>query len=410
MNLTERFIRYVRINTQSGDAEQIPSTEGQWDLARTLATDMASIGISNVRVSSNCYVFGEIPANTSRKVPSLGLIAHMDTASEASGDHVNPHIIRGYDGSRILLNEETGMSMSPEEFPALRAGIGKDIIVTDGTTLLGGDDKAGVTEILCAAEELLSHPEIPHGKICIGFTPDEEVGRGPEKFDIADFGADFAYTVDGGRLGEMECENFNGASAVLHFRGNLIHPGEAKGRMINAVLLAMEFNDGLPKNQTPADTEGREGFYHLLHLNGNVGSAESAYIIRDHDRQLFEARKNKVMDIVRAMNEKYGEGTVTADVQDSYYNMKEKIEPHMELITLAKEAMTQNGVTPVIQPIRGGTDGAQLSFRGLPCPNLCTGSENHHGPYEFAVIQDMEKIRDILVSLIQNFAKYNWKG
>lgn len=401
MNLTERFLRYVAVNTQSAESERIPSTDCQWDLIRLLEQDMKDLGISDVRVSEQGYVFGRIPSNVDHRVPVIGLIAHMDTAGECSGKDVKPRIIRNYDGGTIVLNEALGMSMDPGKFPSLRAGIGKDIIVTDGTTLLGADDKAGVTNILCAAEILLTHPEIPHGEICIGFTPDEEVGRGADGFDVADFGADVAYTVDGGLLGELEYENFNAATAVVRVKGSVIHPGEAKGKMINAALLAMEFNEQIPKGQTPADTEGREGFWHLLNVRGDVGSAEMVYIIRDHDRKLFEDRKQIFGQIAEELNRKYGAGTVAAEVTDSYYNMKEMIEPHMELIEKAEAAMREHGVTPRVVPVRGGTDGARLSYMGLPCPNLCTGGANFHGPYEFTVIQDMETIRDILVSIVK---------
>ncbi len=401
MNLTERFLRYVAVNTQSAESERIPSTDCQWDLIRLLEQDMNDLGISDVRVSDQGYVFGRIPSNVEKALPVIGLIAHMDTAGECSGKDVNPRIIRNYDGGTIVLNESLGMTMDPGKFPSLRAGIGKDIIVTDGTTLLGADDKAGVTNILCAAEILLTHPEIPHGEICIGFTPDEEVGRGADGFDVADFGADVAYTVDGGLLGELEYENFNAATAVVRVKGSVIHPGEAKGKMINAALVAMEFNEQIPKGQTPADTEGREGFWHLLNVRGDVGSAEMVYIIRDHDRKLFEERKQIFGQIAEELNRKYGAGTVAVEVTDSYYNMKEMIEPHMELIEKAEAAMREHGVTPRVVPVRGGTDGARLSYMGLPCPNLCTGGANFHGPYEFTVIQDMETIRDILVSIVR---------
>ena len=405
MNLTERFLRYVAINTQSAEAETIPSTACQWDLIRLLEEDMKELGISDVRVSPEGYVFGQIPANVPGSIPAIGLIAHMDTAGEYSGKDVKPRIIRNYTGGTVVLNQALGLSMSPEQFPSLAAGIGKDLIVTDGTTLLGADDKAGVTEILCAAEYLLSHPEIPHGKICIGFTPDEEVGRGADAFDVQDFGADFAYTVDGGLLGELEYENFNAATAVLRFTGNVIHPGEAKGKMVNAALLAMEFNQAIPAGETPADTEGREGFYHLLRMQGDVAAAESVYIIRDHDKTLFEERKETFRRIAAELQKKYGEERIRLSLRDSYYNMIEKIRPHMELIEIAEAAMKEQGVTPRVLPVRGGTDGARLSYMGLPCPNLCTGGANFHGPYEFAVIQDMETIRDILVSIVRRFAE-----
>lgn len=405
MNLTERFIRYATINTQSAEAESIPSTTCQWDLIRVLEQDMKDLGISEVRVFEHGYVFGCIPATTEKDVPAIGFIAHMDTATEASGKGVKPRIVETYDGGTIVLNETLGISMDSEQFPILKQTIGKDLIVTDGTTLLGGDDKAGVTTILCAAEYLLQHPEIPHGKICIGFTPDEEVGRGPDMFDVEDFGAKFAYTVDGGLAAELQYENFNGATAEIEIRGNLIHPGEAKDKMVNAGLVAMEYNALLPAGQTPRDTSGYEGFFHLLHIEGDTGRAAMTYLIRDHSREIYERRKADMRAAAAAINEKYGEGTLEIRIRDAYSNMKEMVEPYPEILELAKKAMMANDVAPEIVPIRGGTDGARLSFMGLPCPNLGTGSANHHGPYEFAVIQEMEKVRDILVSIAAGAAE-----
>ena len=407
MNLTERFLRYVTIHTTSSEltSETIPSTPCQWDLARVLEQDMKGLGIDQVHVSSHAYVFGKIPSNIQKKAPAIGFIAHMDTSPDASGKNVHPRIIRNYDGGEIILNEALGMSMSPASYEVLSAAIGKDLFVTDGTTLLGGDDKAGVTAILCAAEYLLQHPEIPHGEICIGFTPDEEIGNGPTEFDVADFGADLAYTVDGGLMSELQYENFNGASAFVEVRGSLIHPGEAKGKMINAGLVAMEFNSLLPAGQTPRDTCGYEGFYHLTDMKGDVAHASLSYIIRDHSRAIFEERKNKMREAAREINRRYGEGTLELHLRDSYFNMSEMIEPHPELLENAKKAMLASGVTPEVVPIRGGTDGARLSFMGLPCPNLGTGSANHHGPYEFAIIQEMETVRDILVGIAAEFAR-----
>lgn len=411
MNLTERFLRYVKINTQSAEADHIPSTACQWDLIRILEQDMKDLGISDVRVSNQGYVFGKIPSNVDSPVPALGLIAHMDTALESSGEHVNPRIIEKYDGKEIILNQQMHLSMGPDQYKVLEEAVGKDIIVTDGTTLLGADDKAGITEILCAAEQLILHPEIPHGDICIGFTPDEEVGNGPAGFDIDDFGADYAYTVDGGMLGRLEFENFNAATARISIHGHTIHPGTAKGLMVNALLLAMELNALLPSNQTPADTEGYEGFFHLASLSGDIGEVQMQYLIRDHSSELFQWRKELMKKAVESLRKKYGMDTIELSMEDTYYNMKEKLAPFPELMEIPRKAMLRNGVEPKTEPIRGGTDGVRLSFMGLPCPNLCTGSENHHGPYEFAVIQDMEKIRDILVSIAEAFAdpSIQWK-
>ena len=407
MNLTERFLRYVKINTQSNEytADTIPSTACQWDLARVLEQDMKDLGISQVRVSSQGYVFGKIPANTDKEVPAIGFIAHMDTSPDASGKNVKPRIIENYDGGDILLNEALGMSMNPQAYPALRTAIGKDVIVTDGTTLLGGDDKAGVTAILCAAEYILNHPELIHGDICVGFTPDEEIGNGPTGFDVADFGAQFAYTADGGMASELQYENFNAASAEIEVRGNLIHPGEAKDKMVNAGVVAMEFNALLPAGQTPRDTEGYEGFFHMTEMKGDVGHASLHYIIRDHDRTSFEGRKAAMKEAAAQINARYGEGTLEIYIRDTYSNMKEMIEPYPIILEAAKQSMLANGVTPDVVPIRGGTDGARLSFMGLPCPNLGTGSANHHGPYEFAVVQEMEKVRDIIVGIAKVFAE-----
>ena len=406
MNLTERFLRYVTIHTTSSEltSETIPSTPCQWDLARVLEQDMKDLGIDQVHVSSHAYVFGKIPSNIQKKAPAIGFIAHMDTSPDASGKNVHPRIIRNYDGGEIILNEALGMSMSPASYEVLSAAIGKDLIVTDGTTLLGGDDKAGVTAILCAAEYLLQHPEIPHGEICIGFTPDEEIGNGPTEFDVADFGADLAYTVDGGLMSELQYENFNGASAFVEVRGSLIHPGEAKGKMVNAGLVAMEFNSLLPAGQTPRDTCGYEGFYHLTDMKGDVAHASLSYIIRDHSRAIFEERKNKMREAAREINRRYGEGTLELHLRDSYFNMSEMIEPHPELLENAKKAMLASGVTPEVVPIRGGTDGARLSFMGLPCPNIFAGGLNFHGKMEFVPVESMEKAVEVIRNIITLYA------
>ena len=338
---------------------------------------------------------------------ALGLIAHMDTATETSGANVKPRIVRKYDGGTIVLNDALGITMSPDVYDSLKKHVGEDLIVTDGTTLLGADNKAGVAEIMTLVEYLQSHPEIPHGKLCIGFTPDEEVGKGANAFDITAFGAKFAYTVDGGELGELEYENFNAAAAEVEITGNVIHPGYAKNKMKNAALIAAKFQSMLPERETPAHTERYEGFYHLQSIQGDIAHAQMSYIIRDYEKDMFAARKAMMVEICGKLNEEYGPGTVEVSVQDSYYNMKEKILPHMELITLAEEAMREVGITPLAVPVRGGTDGARLSYKGLPCPNLCCGALNTHGPYEYCSIQDMEKIVSMLICLVQKFGRVN---
>ncbi len=400
----QRFMRYIAIDTQSQpEQEAIPSTRKQFHLAGLLAEELKEMGASSVRVSENAYVYGKIPATSPRKVPSLGFIAHMDTSPDFSGENVKPRIVRNYDGKDILLNRETGVTMRTDDFPCLKDYIGKDLIITDGTTLLGADDKAGIAEIMALADYLLSHPEIPHGPIKIGFTPDEEVGRGPDLFDIPGFGADVAYTVDGGALGEIEYENFNAAAAKVAIHGISIHPGAAKNRMKNAILMGMEFQSMLPPFENPMYTEGYEGFFHLNDFSGNVENASLNYIIRDHSMEKFQEKKDYIRRVADYMNQKYGEGTVELVLKDSYYNMREKLTSHMYLIDIAKEAMKELDVTPLDVPIRGGTDGARLSYEGLPCPNLCTGGHNAHGKYEFTCIQSMEKIVEILLKIVEKF-------
>lgn len=406
MHVLERFLSYVTIDTESvPDREQIPSSEKQFDLAKKLEAELREMGASDVRLDAHCYVYAKIPANTDKKVPAVGFIAHMDTSPAISGANVKPRIIRQYDGNDITLNENLGVYLRVSEFPALLNYKGQDLVVTDGTTLLGADDKAGVAEIMSMAEYLLTHPEVLHGDILIGFTPDEEVGNGATCFDVKNFGADVAYTVDGGEIGELEYENFNAASLKVHIQGRGIHPGSAKGKMKNALLIAMEFQSMLPIFDNPMYTEMYEGFYHLDGMSGNVETADMDYIIRDHDREKFEQKKAFVKHVETFLNAKYGEGTVTAVVKDSYLNMKELIAPHMYLIDYAKEEMENLGITPIISPIRGGTDGARLSYEGLPCPNLCTGGHNYHGKYEYVCVQSMEKITELLVKLAERFAK-----
>ena len=405
MDIVERFLKYVQIDTQSeDDREEFPSTEKQRNLAVLLKKELIEMGASEVRLDEHCYVYAKIPANTDQNVPSVGFISHMDTAPACPGTGILPQIHRGYDDGALILNKEKNITMSPKQFPELMDYIGKDLITSDGTTLLGADDKAGVAEIMTMAEYLLTHPEVKHGDICIGFTPDEEVGRGADFFDLKGFGADVAYTVDGGALGEIEYENFNAASAKVKIHGVNIHPGSARGQMKNSLLIGMEFQQMLPVFENPACTDGYEGFFHLDSMSGNVEETVMDYIIRDHDKKKFQEKKDLVTAAAEYMNKKYSEGTVELILKDSYYNMKEKIEPHKYLIEVARKAMQDAGVEPVTLPIRGGTDGARLSYEGLPCPNLCTGGLNFHGRYEYICIQSMEKIAEILTDIVKRFA------
>lgn len=401
----DRFLHYVSFDTQSmDDQEQVPSTEKQLALAKALKEELEAMGASQVRMSEHGYVYAVIPATADHPVKSLGFVAHMDTAPAMSGKDVKPRIVERYDGQDLVLNEEKKIVMRVKDFPGMLDCVGKDLIVTDGTTLLGADDKAGVAEIMTMAEFFLSHPEIPHGKICIGFTPDEEVGRGADFFDVKHFGAEAAYTVDGGPVGELEYENFNAASGKVDICGRGVHPGSAKGAMVNALLVGMEFQSMLPAFENPMYTEGYEGFFHLDQMAGDVESAHLEYIIRDHDREAFEKKKALFEEVSRYLNVKYGEGTVLTAVKDSYYNMKEQIEPdHLYLIDTAKEAMKSLDIKPLVSPIRGGTDGARLSYMGLPCPNLSTGGYNFHGRYEFIPVQSLEQMVEVLKKIITLF-------
>lgn len=399
MSVKDRFLDYVRYDTQSDETTgTMPSTAKQKILAQRLVDDMQAIGIADAHMDEHGYVYGTIPANCEKK-NTIGFIAHMDTSPDFSGENVKPRIIENYNGKDIVLNEDLGIVTTVKDFPALERRVGKTLIVTDGTTLLGADDKAGVAEILQAAEDILKN-DLPHGTVKIAFTPDEEIGAGPNEFDVEGFGCDFAYTVDGGELGGMEYENFNGASAKVVVKGRSVHPGSAKDKMINASRVAMEFAALLPVREVPENTEGYEGFAHLLGMQGEIEHAELHYIIRDHNKAPFEARKEKFRLAAEFINRKYGRDLVTVEIKDTYYNMKEMILPHPEILETAKAAMRQNGVEPVISPIRGGTDGARLSFMGLPCPNLCTGGENAHGKHEFAVLEDMEAIVEIIKTII----------
>ena len=401
MTVVERFLKYVSFDTQSDpDSESTPSTPKQKLLGQELVNEMHSMGIENARMDEHGYVSAHIDANT-EGIPSLGFIAHMDTSSDASGADIKARIEKNYNGGDIRLNEHT--VLSPADFPKLLNSIGQDIIVTDGTTLLGADDKAGIAEILTMAEELINNPEIKHGKICIGFTPDEEVGRGADLFDVEGFGAEYAYTVDGGEIGEIEYENFNAASAKVSISGRGIHPGSAKDRMINSIHVAQEFDSMLPQAQRPEYTEGYEGFIHLMHIEGDIENTKLVYIIRDHDMAKFEKKKSLMVKAAELVNLKYGEGTLKLTLNDSYYNMREKIQPHIWLVSNVQEIMRDLGVEPITTPVRGGTDGARLSFMGLPCPNICTGGLNFHGRFEYIPVQSMEKVCSILLEIVKRF-------
>lgn len=397
MRAYERFLRYIQFDTASDDmSPTCPSTAKQLDLGCALVKEMLEMGISDARIDENGYVYGSIPANAPN-LPAIGLIAHMDTVDDVPAMPMNARIVENYDGGDVKL--AGGDILSPADYPELKLRIGKDLIVTDGKTLLGADDKAGIAEILTACEMLLAG-NAPHGKVCIGFTPDEEIGRGADRFDISGFGADFAYTVDGDELGGIEYENFNAAAARIIFHGKSVHPGSAKNKMLNAALLAVEFISMLPPTERPEHTEGYEGFYHLCELHGDVEQAHVDYILRDHDQECFEARKATVLRIADYMNEKYGAGTVETIVKDSYYNMRALIEPHMHIIRRAEKAYRAVGVEPFAKPIRGGTDGCRLSYEGLPCPNLATGGMNYHGRFECVAVQDMDKMAEMLLALV----------
>jgi tripeptide aminopeptidase len=406
IDVIEKFLRYVRIDTQSDETTGTsPSTMKQRDLARVLRDELKEIGVADVFYDEeHCYVYARIPANTEGSDgPALGFIAHMDTSDEVSGKDVKPRIVENYDGRDIQLDGEGRIVLSPVDFPELKNHKGEDLIVTDGTTLLGADDKAGIAEIMTMAHTLLSDPSIKHGDIRIAFTPDEEIGEGTAFFDLERFGAKYAYTVDGGKLGELEHENFNAAEGIIEVKGRSVHPGDAKNKMINASLICYEFHSLLPVFENPMYTEGREGFFHLTEVSGRTESARASYIIRDHDRDLFEKKKELFLKAGEFLNEKYGEGTVKVTLKDQYYNMVELIRPHQHLVDNARKVMTDLGIAPIDRPIRGGTDGAMLSYKGLPCPNLCTGGYNYHGKYEYASIQEMRKIVDILLGIIDMY-------
>lgn len=406
MKAYERLINYTKYETGSdSENEHCPSSPEQLVFGKALAQEMKELGVTDISIDENGYVFGTIEANIDNwNGPVIGFLAHLDVVRDVPYRDIKTQVITNYDGKDILLNEEQNIRISPEDYPTLKDYIGKDLLFTDGTTLLGADDKAGVAQILTMAEMLQQHPEIKHGKIRIGFTPDEEIGRGADLFDVERFGADFAYTVDGAAFGEIEYETFNAAAAKVTVKGINIHPGEAKDKMKNALLIAMEFNAMLPEKERPEYTEGYEGFYHLDHFNGIVENAEMRYILRDHDLGKLEEKKKAMQEAAHKINAKYGEGTITLDIKDQYYNMKEKIKPHWHLIDTAYEAIKELGGTPVSRPVRGGTDGSRLSFMGLPCPNLGTGSHNHHGKLEYACIQAMDQCVELLIKIAEKYA------
>lgn len=406
MTVIERFLKYVTFDTQSDESTGVtPSTPKQMVFAQYLKTELEELGLKDISLDENGYLFATLPSNVDHEVPVVGFIAHMDTSPDMSGENVKPRIVEKYDGKDIPLCAEENIILSPANFPELLDHVGEDLIVTDGHTLLGADDKAGIAEIVGAVAYLIAHPEIKHGDIRIGFNPDEEIGLGAHKFDVKKFGAKWAYTMDGGEVGELEFENFNAAAAKIRVKGRNVHPGYAKNKMINSLLVANEYASLLPADETPGTTEGYEGFYHLIGMEGEVENTVLSYIVRDHDREKFEVRKQALLDYAARLNEKYGEGTVTVELKDQYYNMRQQVEPLMHIIDIAFAAMQEAGVTPKVKAIRGGTDGAQLSFKGLPCPNIFAGGLNFHGRYEFVPVQSIEKAMNVVVKIAELTAK-----
>lgn len=405
MNVLDRFLSYTKFDTQSDELTNLtPSTPGQMIFAQALEKELKKIGLEDITLDENGYLMATLPSNIDKDVPTVGFIAHLDTSPDMSGRHVNPRIVKNYDGGDITLDPENGVILSPEGFPELKDYVGQDLVVTDGKTLLGADDKAGVAEIITAMEFLIAHPEIKHGKIRVGFNPDEEIGLGAHKFDVEHFGADFAYTMDGGAIGELEYENFNAAAAKVTFKGRNVHPGYAKHKMINSIRIANQFSIMLPRWETPEHTEEYEGFYHLVGFEGTVEETTLTYIIRDHDMDRFGRRKKELEHLVRKINHEFP-GCASIEIKDQYYNMREKIEPVMYIIDIAKQAMLNSDITPKVQPIRGGTDGAQLSFKGLPCPNIFAGGLNFHGRFEYVPVQSMEKATDVVVEICKLVAE-----
>ena len=403
MNITERFLKYVSFTTTSDEnTNMTPSTPGQMIFAKYLVDELKSIGLTEVDVDKNGYIMATLPANIQKEVPTIGFIAHMDTSPDMSGKNPKPRVVANYDGSDIVLNEEKAIVLETAKYPEILMYIGQDIVVTDGNTLLGADDKAGLAEIVSAMEYLVAHPEIKHGKIRVGFTPDEEIGQGADHFDVEKFGAEWAYTMDGGEIGELEFENFNAASAKVTFKGVNVHPGYARHKMLNSMRVAHQFASMIPRHETPEHTEGYEGFFHLTNMEGTVEKSSLSYIIRDHDRDRFERRKKEFAHLVNKINAEFGDGTATLELRDQYYNMREKIEPVMHIIDLAFNAMNDVGVTPKVKPIRGGTDGSRLSYMGLPCPNIFAGGHNFHGRFEFVPVQSMEKAMQVIVKIAES--------
>ncbi|WP_299210999.1 peptidase T [uncultured Aquimarina sp.] len=405
-HIIDRFISYVTIDTESDpNSDTTPSSMKQWDLANKLVEELKSIGLEEVTIDKNAYIMATLPSNVDHDVPTIGFISHFDTTPDFTGANVNPQIIESYDGKDIILNKDENIVLSPDYFEDLKLYKRQTLITTDGTTLLGADDKAGIAEIISAMEYLVQHPEIKHGKIRIGFTPDEEIGRGAHKFDIKKFGAEWAYTMDGSQIGELEYENFNAAGAVVTVKGKIVHPGYAKGKMINSMYIAQDFINSLPRLETPEHTSDREGFFHLHNMTGDVEETTLQYIIRDHDKKHFEARKEVMIKLTSELNKQYGKDTVTTEISDQYYNMREKVEPVMHIVNIAEEAMKALGITPLIKPIRGGTDGSQLSYMGLPCPNIFAGGHNFHGRYEYVPVESMIKAVEVIVKIAELTAK-----
>ncbi|MCA0132337.1 peptidase T [Winogradskyella alexanderae] len=401
-NIIDRFISYVTIDTESDpNSETTPSTAKQWDLANKLVEELKTIGMSDVSIDENAYIMATLPSNVDYEVPTIGFISHFDTSPDFTGANVKPQIVKNYDGNNIVLNKQENIILSPDYFEDLLLYKGQTLITTDGTTLLGADDKAGITEIITAMEYLINNPQIKHGTIKVGFTPDEEIGRGAHKFDVEKFGADWAYTMDGSQIGELEYENFNAASAVVTVKGKIVHPGYAKDKMVNSMYYASEFVNALPKKEKPEHTEGYEGFFHLTQIDGKVEETKLQYIIRDHDKAKFEGRKTLMKNVVDELNSKYDSLIFSIEIKDQYFNMKEKVEPVMHIVDIAEEAMKSIGLKPIIKPIRGGTDGSQLSYMGLPCPNIFAGGHNFHGRYEYVPVESMQKAVEVICKIAE---------
>ena len=405
-NIIDRFISYVIIDTESDPkSSTTPSTLKQWDLANKLVEELKTIGMQDVTIDENAYIMATLPSNVNHEVPTIGFISHFDTTPDFTGANVNPQVIKNYNGKDIILNEEEGIILSPDLFDDLLQYKGQTLITTDGTTLLGADDKAGITEIITAMEYLINHPEIKHGKIRVGFTPDEEIGRGAHKFDVEKFGADWAYTMDGSQIGELEYENFNAAGVKITIAGKIVHPGYAKGKMINSMLIANEFITALPSEEVPEKTAGYEGFFHLHDIKGNVEATVLKYIVRDHDLEVFEDRKKLIQTISSNLNKKYGQDLIKVSIKDQYFNMKSQITPMMHIVDIAEEAMKELGITPLIKPIRGGTDGSQLSYKGLPCPNIFAGGHNFHGRFEYVPVESMMRATEVIICIAEKVSK-----